>query len=81
MLDRMLIVFTAAAGVILYDVITLRNKISGKEKAVYAAIMIAALYMGVDYVVDKDWYDAYDLVEAVFGGAAKQIDAMSKVEW
>ncbi|WP_168122995.1 hypothetical protein [Paenibacillus sp. HB172176] len=81
MLNRILIVFAAMAGVIVYDAITLRGKISRKEKTAYVIIMVVALYLGVDYVVDKDWYDGYDLVEAVFGGAAKGIDDMLKVEW
>jgi hypothetical protein len=81
MWERMVVLVTAFGGMLLFDGLTLRNKITKREKWIYAVLVAAALYMGVDYVVNQDWYDIYNIVEPLLGGIAKLIDDMLKVDW
>ena len=81
MWERILVMVVAFGGVLVYDGITLRKKVSAGEKTIYAIMIVSALYMAMDYVANQDWFDVYDLVEPVLGGVSKQIDEMLKVDW
>ncbi|SFE61272.1 hypothetical protein SAMN04487969_104163 [Paenibacillus algorifonticola] len=76
MWERALIVAVSFGGMLLYDGITLRGKTTKKDKWLYVLITAGCLYMGIDYVVNKDWLDYFDVVEQVLGGPAKQINSM-----
>ncbi|MCA0758710.1 hypothetical protein KP806_27005 [Paenibacillus sp. N4] len=81
MWERILVMVIAFGGVLVYDGITLRKKVTAGEKAIYAIMLVIGLYMAMDYVANQDWFDVYDLVEPVLGGVSKQIDNMLKVDW
>jgi predicted small integral membrane protein len=81
MWERLIVVIAAVGGMLLYDGVTLRKKITRREKGVYVVIVAGCLYMGIDYVVNRDWFDMYDIVEFAFGEAAKQVEATLGVKW
>lgn len=76
MWERTLVVAVVFGGMLIYDSITLRGKTTKKEKWIYALIVSACLYMAIDYVVNKDWPDYFDVVEQILDGPAKQINSM-----
>ncbi len=78
MLERLVIAAAALGGMLLYDGLTLRGKLRRQEKWLYAALVCVGLYLGVDYVVNQDWFDLYNIVDKVFGAAAKHMVNMLK---
>ncbi|CAM4163998.1 hypothetical protein L1N85_13345 [Paenibacillus alkaliterrae] len=81
MLERLLVLVAALGGMLLYDGIALRNKITKREKKVYIGLLVVSLYLSADYAYNQDWLDMYDVVEPVLGGLAEQIDTFLKVQW
>ncbi len=73
--ERMLVLTFALGGVWLYDGMTLRRKMSKRDKYVYGAIMVLSLYMGIDYAVNADWPDLFDIV-GLLKPASNAIDKM-----
>ncbi|WP_338551570.1 hypothetical protein [Paenibacillus sp. KS-LC4] len=76
MWERTLVVAIFFGGMFLYDSITLRGKMAKKDKWIYALIVAACLYMAIDYVVNKDWLDYFDVVEQILNGPAQLINNM-----
>lgn len=79
MTERIFVLIAAFGCIMLFDWMNLKNKINKGEKAVYLVLMLISLYLGFDYAINKDWFDLYDLIEPVFGGAAKEIEGFLKV--
>lgn len=73
MMERILVIVVAFGGMLLYDLLTLK-KISKGEKGIYAIACFLCLYMGMDFVVNKDWPDFFDLMVPIFDNISKAID-------
>ncbi|KQO17193.1 hypothetical protein ASF12_00350 [Paenibacillus sp. Leaf72] len=80
MWERALIATVLFGGMLLYDSLTLRGKMKGPAVWLYSFITAACLYMSIDYVLNKDWFDYFDVVEQLLGGPAKQISSMLGVK-
>lgn len=74
MVERVVVLMVAFGSMLLYDGFKLKNKISKGEKAVYGIILLICLYLALDYIVNKNWLDFYDVVKPILGGTAKTID-------
>ena len=74
MVERVFVLMVAFGSMLLYDGFKLKNKISKGEKAVYGIILLICLYLALDYIVNKNWPDFYDVVKPILGGTAKKID-------
>ena len=74
MVERVFVLAVAFGSMLLYDGLKLKNKMSKGEKTVYGIILLVCLYLALDYIVNKNWLDFYDVVKSIFGGAAKAID-------
>ncbi|MHA6480392.1 hypothetical protein ACX1C1_00425 [Paenibacillus sp. strain BS8-2] len=81
MWERALILTATLFSMLLYDGITLRGKQTAKSKFIYGVLLALILYTGLDYVVNQDWVDYLDFVQASLGGVAQAIDAALKVQW
>ncbi|CAM4380818.1 hypothetical protein PAEN110709_11940 [Paenibacillus endophyticus] len=73
MAERIMVLLAAFGGILLYDWLTMK-KMTKREKALYAVLCFICLYMGLDYAINKDWFDFMDLMMPVFGNLAKAID-------
>lgn len=74
MVERVFVLAVAFGSMLLHDGFKLKNKISKGEKTVYGIILLVCLYLALDYIVNKNWLDFYDVFKSIFGGAAKAID-------
>ncbi len=74
MVERVFVLVVAFGGMLLYDGFKLKNKISKGEKIVYGILLIFCLYAALDYIVNKNWLDYYDVIKSILGGTAKKID-------
>ncbi|KRE49033.1 hypothetical protein [Paenibacillus sp. Soil522] len=74
MVERVFILVIAFGSMLLYDGFKLKNKISKREKTVYGILLIFCLYAALDYIVNKNWLDYYDVIKSILGGTAKKID-------
>ncbi|MBD2872356.1 hypothetical protein [Paenibacillus arenilitoris] len=74
MAERIVVLCSAFAGMLLFERFHLNNKRSKGERAAYILLLLVSFYLGMDYVMAKDWTDSYDLFDFVFGRAAKAID-------
>ncbi|WP_138755594.1 hypothetical protein [Paenibacillus sinopodophylli] len=71
--EQIMVMAAAFGGILLYDWLTI-DKLTKREKALYAGLYFICLYMGIDYVNNKDWFDIIDLITPVFGDVSKAID-------
>lgn len=55
------------------------EKVSKREKGIYTIACLICLYMGMDFVVNKDWFDFFDLMIPVFEDISKAIDGFLNV--
>lgn len=74
MRERIFVLIVMFGSLMLYDGFHLKTNGNKKEKAIYLIIMLASLYMGIDYVVNRNWVDYYDLIGPVFAETARQIE-------
>jgi hypothetical protein len=77
-MERYVVVVIAFGCVYWLDYRHMKKNSSKKAKAIYLMLLLIAFYMGVDYVVNHDWVDYYDVFEAIFKGSAGSIDASLK---
>lgn len=70
----LIVMFGSFMLYMLYDSFRLKTNENKKEKIIYLILILASLYMGIDYVVNRDWVDYYDLIEPVFAVTARQIE-------
>lgn len=73
MAERITVIVVAFVGMLLYDMLTL-EKINKREKGMYMIACLACIYMGMDFIVNKDWFDFFDLMVPVFDDISKAID-------
>lgn len=81
MWEKMLVVSITFGGVLLFDGFALRGKLSARDKLVYGTLIVLSLYTGIEIVVNKDWLTYLDVVNMVFGKAAKAMEQLLKVDW
>jgi hypothetical protein len=73
MAERILVIVVAIGGMLLYDLLTLK-KVNKREKGIYTIACFICLYMGMDFAVNKDWFDYFDLMIPMFDDISKAID-------
>ncbi|OMF36685.1 hypothetical protein BK133_08540 [Paenibacillus sp. FSL H8-0548] len=78
MVERILVIVVGFGSMLLYDLLTLK-KVSKREKGIYTIACLICLYMGMDFVVNKDWFDFFDLMIPVFEDISKAIDGFLNV--
>lgn len=76
--ERYIIVIVAFGCVYFFDYLHVKKNGLKKEKMIYLALVLLALYMGADYVINRDWVDYYDVFELLFQGSARAIEAFLK---
>ncbi|MCR2804599.1 hypothetical protein [Paenibacillus soyae] len=77
----MLVFAAALVGMLLYDALSLRGKMTPRGKLLYGLIVCASLYAGIDYVMAWDAIDYLDVMTLPFKSAAEAIEATLKTNW
>ncbi|MDQ6419658.1 hypothetical protein RB620_09465 [Paenibacillus sp. LHD-117] len=80
-MEKMLVLAVAIGGVLVFDGFALKRKLSAGGKLVYGILIAMSLYTGIDYFVNLDWPDYFDLADAVFGQLSKSVEQSLKVNW
>lgn len=74
MLERIIILLLVYGSILLYDRSHLKSVSNKKEKAVYVILLLASLYLAVDYALMADFPGHYEVVDLLFTDTARVID-------
>ncbi|MDQ0062598.1 hypothetical protein [Paenibacillus harenae] len=76
MIERIIILLLAYGSISLYDRSHLKSVSNKAEKAVYIVLMLASLYLAIDYALASpfDFPGLYDTIDLVFTDLARLID-------
>ncbi|SFD79515.1 hypothetical protein SAMN05216378_1457 [Paenibacillus catalpae] len=77
-MERYIVIIVAFGYVYFFDYLHVKKKGSKKDMSIYLVLILLSLYMGVDYVMNRDWIDYYDVFEPLFKGTAREIDSFLK---
>ncbi|MBD2868921.1 hypothetical protein [Paenibacillus arenilitoris] len=80
MAERLTVLVVAFGGMLLYDGLKWRNRISKRDKLIYSVLLLVSLYMGADYALNKDWPDFHMAIDLVIGDLARAIEGYLNVK-
>ncbi|CAM4138327.1 hypothetical protein L1N85_05870 [Paenibacillus alkaliterrae] len=78
MLEKIAVLVLLYTVMLAYDGPKLKRK-SLRERAAYGVIVLAAVYLSIDYVWETDWPNLNELVDLVLSEPAKRIVKSVKV--
>lgn len=80
-MERIVVLLIAYGSIFLYDRSHFNSVSNKAEKAVYIVLMLASLYLAIDFALESpfDFPGLYELVDFAFTDLAKLIDKMLTV--
>ena len=81
MWEKWLVITLAFGGMLLFDGLALRGKLTKRDKLLYGAIVVLSLFEGIDFAMSLEWPDYLDLAQIPFGKAAKAIEQALQTDW
>ncbi|WP_341281845.1 hypothetical protein [Paenibacillus sp. FSL H8-0537] len=74
MLERVIVLVFVYGSMLLYDRMLLKTESNKREKYVYIFILLASVYLGVDYAANLNFFGLLELVDVLLTNPARAID-------